>query len=107
MNKPIITERRALVAAVMLLLLCGLNLANSAWVHSGVCDELGAHIPAGYLYWAWESASPSLKKALAGVGKKQADDVIFNAFLTGGQRAIIRADVIIEICEGYGTRIGG
>src|SRR5205823_149821 len=24
---------------------------HSAAVHSGTCDELGAHIPAGYLYW--------------------------------------------------------
>ncbi len=28
------------------------NGLHAAVVNSGVCDELGAHIPAGYLYWS-------------------------------------------------------
>lgn len=38
-------------AAVLFLAAFVLNALYSANVHSGVCDELAAHIPAGHLYW--------------------------------------------------------
>jgi hypothetical protein len=40
--------RTVVVLSVGILL--GLTM-HSAIVHSAVCDEIGAHIPAGYLYW--------------------------------------------------------
>ncbi|OQW95749.1 MAG: hypothetical protein BWK77_06920, partial [Verrucomicrobia bacterium A1] len=47
------TARRAEGLLPWLLIgLFALNALNDARVHSAVCDEIGAHIPSGYLYWA-------------------------------------------------------
>jgi hypothetical protein len=35
----------------VLLILCAVNMLAAAVQNSGTCDELGAHIPSGYLYW--------------------------------------------------------
>jgi len=35
----------------VLIVLCAINMMTAAVQNSGVCDELGAHIPSGYLYW--------------------------------------------------------
>jgi hypothetical protein len=48
-NLPLRTERWL---AAVLLGLCALNMLAAAARNSAVCDELGAHIPAGHLYWA-------------------------------------------------------
>ncbi len=42
--------RRALPVAVLLAAFAA-NAGYDAAVHSGTCDELGAHIPCGHLYW--------------------------------------------------------
>ena len=46
-----ISQRRLLLIQAALLLCFVGNALRSAIANSAVCDELGAHIPAGYLYW--------------------------------------------------------
>ncbi len=48
----VLTRRRERWIVVGLLVLCAVNLVAAAIRNTGVADELGAHIPAGYLYWA-------------------------------------------------------
>lgn len=43
-----VTERWAVI---VLLVVCSLNMASAEGRNPAVCDELGAHIPPGYVYW--------------------------------------------------------
>ena len=47
-----LTARNEGLMVVGLLVLCVVNMVAAAIRNSAVADELGAHIPAGYLYWS-------------------------------------------------------
>ena len=52
--------------------------------------------PPNYLQWAWHQASSSLKRVVANLSEKQADDLVFQAFMTSGRRCMIRVDWFLE-----------
>lgn len=49
---PELSTRTERWIVISLLVLCALNMVAAAVRNSAVADELGAHIPSGYLYWA-------------------------------------------------------
>jgi hypothetical protein len=51
----------------------------------------------GWLRWAWENASPSLR-TVAQVMQDQdaADALVYKAFMTSGRRALIGSKAVLE-----------
>jgi hypothetical protein len=55
--------------------------------------------PPNYLAWAWQESSPSLLKVAPELPEDRADDLVYHAFMTRGERAIARVDVVLDLLE--------
>jgi hypothetical protein len=55
--------------------------------------------PPNYLQRAWHTASPSLRKMVERLPEERAEELVFQAYMTSGTRAILSADAVIAWAE--------